>query len=58
VAVLALIRALWCVLRGRRVLLDYWDRATNVTRQPWHSCRLPYYGIAKACRDEGWDAPV
>jgi len=50
--------ALWCVLRERKALMDYWCRATNVSGHPWESCRLPYYAVCAACRNEGWDAPV
>jgi hypothetical protein len=49
---------LWCVLQERGALKDYWHSATNVSGHPWESCRHPYKLIAKACRDEGWDAPV
>jgi hypothetical protein len=49
---------LWCVLSDRTGLEAYWTRAGNVSGHPWDTCRLPYYQIAKSCRDEGWDAPV
>ena len=50
--------ALWCILPERSSLLAYWYRATNVSGHPWESCRLPYYQVAQALRDAGYDAPV
>ena len=49
---------LWCILRNRPALDAYWERAQAPTGHPWDSCRHGYYLIAKALRDEGWDAPV
>jgi hypothetical protein len=50
--------ALWCILKDRRSLLSYYEQAQGPSNHPWESCRAPYWGIAKALRDEGWDAPV
>lgn len=50
--------ALWCVLEDRRALLFYYERACAPSRHPWDTCREPYYHVAKALRNEGWDAPV
>ena len=52
------IGALWLVLRNRASLRAYWHRATHVSGHPWESCRQPYYAVAAALREEGWDAPV
>ena len=42
----------------RAGLLAFWERAGQPTGTPWESCRQPYYVIAKALRDRGWDAQV
>jgi len=50
--------ALWCILKDRRPLLDYWHHATNLSPHPWVNCRESHYGIKTALRREGWHAPV
>lgn len=50
---------LWCMLSNREGLKFYLERAQRERApHPWETCREPYNHIAKACRDDGWDAPV
>lgn len=49
---------LWCILREKRWLREYWHKAQHVSRRPWESCREAHYGIKHSLREEGWDAPV
>ena len=49
---------LWCILREKRWLHEYWHKANNVSGHPWESCRKAHYGIKRSLRDEGWHAPV
>jgi len=49
---------LWCVLKDRKALHSYWERATHPEgKPPWDSCFDHNWGILAALRKEGWHAP-